>query len=332
MSRKNIYSILVVFLVLAVSFTLSSCEKLRISRLQANHHFSRANHNFTEQKFRLAIEEYEKALSYNPELVEAYRFLGESYKSLYKPGVDNERNNEIAQNALTALTRAYEIEPENKQVIHSLGDMYDKMRDFDEAEKLFLRILEMEPTNMENYYVVANFYKRYAGEEEDLAKRAESMYLRRIETDPSNPQGYAYLAQYYDETSPMPRFDEALDVHRMRLKLAPDDYLVWYAIGVNRFFKAYRLQNVLSRADKIAAANECEQALMKSLDMNPSYSFTYSYINLVYRNVFSKIYREREQSYIRRADQYLERFKEVRKRELEREKLEKELQTSEVRH
>ena len=138
MSRKNIYPILVVLLVLAVSFTLSSCDKLRVSRLQANHHFSRANHNFTEQKYRSAIEEYEKALSYNPELVEAHRFLGESYKSLYKPGVDNERNNEIAQNALAALTKAYEIESENKQVIHSLGDMYDKMRDFVEAEKLFL--------------------------------------------------------------------------------------------------------------------------------------------------------------------------------------------------
>lgn len=331
MSRKSIYSVLIIFLVLAVSFTLSSCEKLKISNLQANHHFSRANHNFTEQKYRLAIEEYEKALNYNPNLVEAYRFLGESYKSLYKPGVDNERNNEIAQNALTALNKAYEIEPENKQVIHSLGDMYDKMRNFDDAEKLFLRILEMEPTNMENYYVVANFYKRYAGEKEDLAKKAESMYLRRIETDPMNPQGYAYLAQYYDETAPMPRFDDALAVHQIRLKLDPDDYLVWYGIGVNRFFKAYRLQNVLSKADKIATANECEQALMKSIELNSGYSFTYSYVNLAYRNVFSKIYPERERSYIQRADQYAERFREIRKRELEREKLEKELQTGEIR-
>ncbi len=331
MSRRSLYAALLVTLIAGLVFSSVGCEKLKISRLQANHHFTNANHQFTEQKFRLAIEEYEKALQFNPDLVQAYRFLGESYKSLYRPGDESEGNLDRAQNALDALTKALEIEPNNKQIIHSLGDMYDKMRNFEEAEKLFLRILDMEPTNMSNYYVVAGFYKRYASEKEELKSKAEKMYLRRIETDPNNPEGYSYLAQFYDEQTPMPEFDKAFDAHMMRTILEPENALVWYTLGVNRFQKAYRLQNVVPRAQRIELSNESESALLKSLEIDNAHAFTYAYINMLYRNVHSKLYPEREQSFIERADSYLERYRDVRKRELEREKLERELERGEIR-
>ena len=331
MSRRKIHTALLAILVVGLVFATAGCEKLKVSSLQANHHFTSANHHFTEQHYRLAIEEYERALHYNPELVQAYRFLGESYKSLYKPGVDNEANNDRAQKALDALTKALEIDPSNKQIIHSLGDMYDKMRNFEEAEKLFLEILEQEPTNMSNYYVVAGFYKRYAGEDNDLKSRAEKMYLRRIETDPNNPEGYSYLAQFYDEQSPMPEFDKAYDAHLMRTEMDPENHLVWYTLGVNRFQKVYRLQNVLPKAEKVKISDDSEAALLKSMELDNAHAFTYAYINMLYRNVHSKLYPEREQSFIQRADTWLERYREVRKRGLDREKLEKELQRGEIR-
>jgi len=331
MFRRSIHVALLVIMVAGLVFTTTGCEKLKISRLQANHHFSTANHHFTEQKYRLAIEEYERALHYNPELVQAYRFLGESYKNMYKPGMDNEANNERAQQALDALTKALEIDPDNKQIIHSLGDMYDKMRKFEEAEQLFLMILEQEPTNMSNYYVVAGFYKRYAAEDNDLKSRAEKMYLRRIETDPENREGYSYLAQFYDEQQPLPEFDKAYAAHMIQTEMEPDNALVWYTLGVNRFQKAYRLQNVLPRNERIQVANNGESALLKSMELDNTHAFTYAYINMLYRNVHSKLYPEREQSYIQRADSWLARYREVRKRELEREKLERELQRGEIR-
>ncbi len=331
MSRRSIHVTLLVILVAGLVFTTTGCEKLKLSRLQANHHFSTANHHFTEQQYRLAIEEYERALHFNPELVQAYRFLGESYKNMYKPGLDNEANNERAQQALDALTKALEIDPDNKQLIHSLGDMYDKMRKFEEAEQLFLMILEQEPTNMSNYYVVAGFYKRYAAEDNDLKSRAEKMYLRRIETDPENREGYSYLAQFYDEQQPLPEFDKAYAAHMMQTEMEPDNALVWYTLGVNRFQKAYRLQNVLPRNDRIQIANNSESALLKSMELDNTHAFTYAYINMLYRNVHSKLYPEREQSYIQRADSWLARYREVRKRELGREKLERELQRGEIR-
>ena len=312
-------------LIVAVIFVLSSCQKLSINQLKANHHFSKANNHFTESQYRLAIEEYEKALGFNPELTQAYRFLGESYKNQYSAGDESPENMEKADKAIENLSMALEKEPTNIQIVHSLGDMYDRMQRFENAEGMFLRVLELDPTNMENYYVVAGFYNRYAGDNEDVKKKAEEMYLRRIELDPQNPQGYAYAAQFYDNMRPIPDFDRAYSMHNKTLGLKPDDALIMFTIGVNRFNKAYRLQNLLSRQERINLADESEAVLLKSAEMDPNYPDTYAYINLLYRNVHAHLYPERSERYIRDADRYTERYTQVRKRQLERMKLEEEL-------
>ena len=330
---------LIAALAVIIIFASISCENLKISRLQANHYFTQANQAFTEQKYRDAIENYEKALELNPNLVQAHRFLGESYKAVFSPGVDTERNMERAEKALEALKKAYEISPENEDIIHSLADMYDKLRNFEEAEKLFLKILEMNPTNMSNYYVVAEFYKRYAGgesEDEDEEKaengektpfeKAEQMYLRRIELEPENPQGYAYIAQFYQDLEmSVKRIDQAYFYHDKRTDLEPDNPAAWLSKGVNRWSKAYRLQNLLSRAQRLQAAKESETCLLKASELDPKYPEPYSWLSVIYQSVLAKIDPDRANRYIQDGQMYLERYKEAREAELERQKLEEEL-------
>jgi len=343
MRQRLINTITLTILVSVIIFSSSGCGKF-IRNLKANYYFAQANKYFAEPDYRRAIEQYELALVNNPNLVEAYQYLGESYKNLYRgPAVDTPENNERADKALQALNRAYEIDPYDKNVIYSLGDMYDRLRNFEEAEKLYLRILELEPTNMENYYVVAGFYKKYVpvrasgasdeqpggeAEGEEVGKtafqKAEEMYLRRIELDPESPEGYAYAAQFYEDLQP-PDFDKALSFHIYRTKLEPDNYIPWYAIGVNRFYKAHRLQNILSREERIKLGEDAISALQKAIEINPSYSFTYSYMNIVYRNIYAAVYPERKSRYIEEADIWVQRFDDARKKELEREKLEREL-------
>jgi len=333
--------------VLAVMIVLAtvSCEKLKISRLKANYYFSNANQAFSEQRYRDAIENYEKALELNSNLVQAYRFLGESYKATFSPGVDTERNMERADEALEALKKAYEISPENETIIHSLADMYDKLRNFEEAEKLFLKILEMNPTDMSNYYVVAEFYKRYAGgESEEEAEegeeaekgaekdektpfeKAEEMYLRRIELEPYNPQGYAYIAQFYEDLElSVRRVDQAYYYYDKRTQLEPDNPRAWLSKGVNRWAKAFRLQNRLNRQQRLQAAKKGEECLLKASELDPTYPEPYSWLSVIYQSVLAKIDPDRANRYIEDGQMYLERYKEAREAEAERQKLEKEL-------
>jgi tetratricopeptide (TPR) repeat protein len=323
---------LAILLILAFIFVSTSCGKISYGKLRANYHFSRANHAFRDSHFRDAIEEYELALQYNPDLIDAYRFLGESYKSLYKPAVETERNKEVEAKALEALNKAYEIDPMNREIIYSLGDMYDKIRDFDQAEQLYLKILELDPTNMGNYYVVAEFYKRYAGgDDEEKAEgektpfeKAEEMYLRRIETDPDNEQGYAYIAQFYEGITPVPEFDLADEYHERRIAINPENAEAWLAKGVNRWSKAYRIPT-LPKQERIQLARDSEAALMKASELDPAYPEPYSWLSVLYKSVMVKLVPERAQRYNEDADRFLEKFQDARKRQAERKKLEEEL-------
>ncbi len=335
MFRKKTQGLWITALALILVFTATGCEKLKISRLQANYHFNRANQLFTDGKYRNAIAEYEAALKYDPKLVQAFRFLGESYKQLYKPAVDSPLNKDIEKKALAALTKAHDIDPNNKEIIYSLGDMYDKLRKFPEAEKLYLRIIELEPGNMSNYYVVAEFYKRYAGDKPDAARKAESMYLRRLEADPENPQGYAYIANYY-EGIPMSadnieqaivNIDAANAYQDMRIKLQPNNPEAWLAKGINRWGKAFRIQS-LSKEQRLASAMEGLRAVEKARDLDPNYPEPYSWLSVIYKSVLVKLEPEKEARYTAEGDRNLDKFQDLRKRAAERKKLEEDLKKS----
>jgi tetratricopeptide (TPR) repeat protein len=337
MSSKASRTALFVFIALGLIFTSLGCGKLKVSRLTGNYYFSQGNQYFKHEEYRKAIDYYEKAVASNPNLGEAYQYLGESYKKIYKPGDETPQNKQKADKALEALKKALALFPNNKPIIYSLADMYDILQNFEEAEKLYLRILQMEPTNMGNYYVVAQFYRKYSSGTDEQRKdaegkvikspfqKAEEMYLRRIELDPENPEGYAYAAQFYDDIKPSPIFDKAYEFHKLRLKFDANDASIWYAIGVNRNWKAYRLQNVLSYEERQRAAEESEKALKRAIEIDSNYSSAYVYLNILYRNVFVGLYPEKEDLYIAEADRWQERGQELAKRAAERKRLEEEL-------
>jgi len=332
MFRRKTNGLWITALALIIVFSFVGCEKLKISRLQSNYHFNKANQFFTDSQYRKAITEYEAALKYDPNLIQAYRFLGESYKQLYKPAVETPLNKDIERKALAALIKAHEIDPNNKEIIFSLGDMYDKLRKFDAAEKLYLRIIELEPGNMNNYYVVAEFDKRYAGGDPVVAKKAESMYLRRLEADPENPQGYAYMADYYEKlpvssdnlNEALSNFDKANTYQEKRIELIPANPEAWLAKGINRWSKAYRFQN-LSKEDRMAVAQDALKAVEKARDLDPNYPEPYSWLSVIYTSVLSKLDPDKEARYKAEGEKNLDKFQELRKRSAERKKLEDEL-------
>ena len=328
MSRKT-QRVMFTAAAIAVIFAFTGCQNISYSKLSANYHFGKANSFFRENQYRKAITEYEATLKFNPNMIEAYRFLGESYKQLYKPGVDTPLNKELEKKTLDALTKALEIEPNNKDIIYSLGDMYDKLRKFDQAEKLYLRIIELQPENMSNYYVVAEFYKRYSADNKDVAKKAEAMYLRRIETDPDNPQGYAYMATYLQEIAGGPEellksYEKAAEFWQKRITLQPDSAEAWLALGVNQWSRSFRFQ-FLTAKERMKQAQGALESISKAIELDPKYPEPYAWMGPLYKAVLAKLEPEKEARYNAEGDRYLEKFQELRKRAAERKKLEEEL-------
>jgi len=208
--------------------------------------------------------------------------------------------------------------------------MYDKLRDFPRAEKLYLRIIELEPTNMSNYYVLAEFYKRYAAEKPEIARKAEAMYLRRIETDPENPQGYAYMAAYLeslqssDPNKQLALYDQGLSYRDKIIALQPNSAEAYVAKGINLWSHAFRFQ-FLTADQRMQYAKDSEKVLEKAIALDANYPEPYSWLSVLYKSVLAKLEPENEARYIAAGDKAMERFNDLRKRLIERKKLEEEL-------
>jgi len=151
------------------------------------------------------------------------------------------------------------------------------------------------------------------------------MYLRRIEADPENPQGYAYIAQFYNDQintaeNPETEFDKAVRYYKLRLELEPDSATTWYAIGVNRFWKAFRLQKVLPLEARKALAEEARKSILKAVELDPNDPYPYVYMSMLYINVYTKIYPERKGRYDEESKVWRARYDEALKKQLERKK------------
>lgn len=207
--KKNASSIVTLFIVFVFMFGFVGCEKLKISNLQANYHLRKANGFYADESYLNAIDEYEAALNLNPKLHKVYLYLGTSYSAMYRPAKTGERNQMYGEKAVEYLLKASEAFPDDEKITYALGDIYDKMGQFEESEKYYLKILEASPDKPESYYILADFYKKYGKTEE-----ARTMYERRIALDPTAPDGYLYYASF---GSDMRQWDLSIKNHEKRI-------------------------------------------------------------------------------------------------------------------
>jgi tetratricopeptide (TPR) repeat protein len=216
--KKNLSSILVLVMVLAVMLPFTGCEKLKVSKLKANYALKKANKLYEDEQFKNATKEYETALELNPDLKFVYLYLGTSYSQIYRPMKEDERNKGYGDKAIEYLLKALEYEPQNEKVIIALGDIYDKMNNYEEAEKYYLKILENAKEKPNSYYTLASFYQKNGKIDE-----AEQMFLQRIELDPEDPSGYHYYVSFLQDNR---RWNDLIVTHRKRMYAILDSSII----------------------------------------------------------------------------------------------------------
>jgi len=327
---KKLWSVmLLLFLTSFIVISFSGCEQLKISNLKANKHFKLANKYFSEEKYKKAIGEYEAALKLNPDLNAAFYYLGSSYVSVYKPGDESEKNKEIGKKATEYLQKALEQNPDNKDIIQSLGDINDKMRNFEQAEKYYLQIQTFTPNDPVSYYNLAGFYDNNAKYD-----KAIEMYEKRIALDPSNPEGYLYLAGFYQNKR---KWDDAIKNHEIRIQKINENTTIeekaktelladaYYRLGVVCWNKSYQTPaDVMGAVERLQVVQKGFDALTKATELSPNFPDPWAYMSLLYRQ---KTIAEplKKAAYDKEAENMVQKFQELRKRKLASEQFMKDL-------
>lgn len=335
--KKFSTGLLVLFVSALLLTTFTACDKLKVNNLKANYHLKSANKFYTDEKYAKAIKEYEEALKYNPKLEQALFYLGTSYAMIYKPGDESEKNKANGENAKKYLEEALKQNSEKKEIIMALGDIFDKMSDFSQAETYYLKLLQSDSQNPKAYYVLANFYSKYEGDTEkapNAKEKAIEMFEKRIALNPEDPDGYNYLANYYKDKR---NYEKAIENYNKRIALLDktnlsdkekklEQSISYYTIGVILWGKSYNTpEESMSPQERIQVVTQGMENLQKAADLDPSAPDPWAYMSLLYRER-AKAEPGKKNELVKKADELIAKFQELRKRKMATEEYMKNLE------
>ena len=263
---------------------LSACSKL--GNLQARKAFKDANTAYQSQNYVEAAARYSDVVAdptaaSDPNLVHAYFFLGNSYDNLYKPARKGEAENDgLLTKAIENYKLAAEKETDAKMKKLSMDYLVaaygpDKLNDPAEAEGIVQKMIQLDPSDTTNYFVLAQIYED-AGE---LAQ-AEAMLLKAKEAQPKDPSVYQRLAGYYQRQA---EFDKLIEAVSQRAILEPQNPEAHQAIASYYWDEGYR-NTRLNEGQRKDYAGKGLEAVEKALKLNPDYVDAVAYKGLLLRN------------------------------------------------
>jgi len=299
------------------ALTLTACGQ--IATLQARKAFKDANALYQQQDYNRAAAKYEEVVQVvqseaepDPNLIAAYFYLGNSYDQLYRPSRKGEpANDEILTKAINNYKLAVEREqsPQRKKLamqylVASYGA--DKLNDPAQAEPVLLNMIELEPSDPANYFVLSRIY-----EDAGSYDQAEAMLVKAREAKPDDSVVYMQLASYYNRQG---EFDKTIEALQQRAQREPDNPEAHYTIASyywDEAFRDFRLKEDQKRTYVDRGLNEVNQAIK----IKPDYIEAITYKGLLLR-LQANMERnpDRQRALLREAEELQGQAKELQKK------------------
>lgn len=300
-----------VALAAALGVTFAGCSQ--VGGLKAKMAFKDANSLYQQQDYRKAAEKYEEALQNDPNIGKqgAYFFLGNSYDNLYKPARKGEpANDELLAKAIENYKKAAEQEQDPKIKRLSLEYLVaaygpDKLNDPTQSEPMVKQMIELDPKDPANYFVLAKIY-----EDTGNYEQAEATLIAARDAKPNDPAVYMQLAGYYNRQG---EFDKTIEALEARAQQEPNNPEAYYTIATYYWDKAYR-DFRLPEAEKKKFVEQGVAAVDKAIALKNDYMDA-----LVYKNLLLRLQANleknpaRQQALLKEADQLRDRAQELRK-------------------
>ncbi len=246
--------------IVAVALSASACGQYE--KLKAKKVFKEANTLYQQQDYKGASEKYEETLKADPDLTTAYFYLGNSYDNLFKTARRGEADNDaLLTKAIDNYKVAVEREQDPKMKKLSLEYLVaaygpDKLNDPAQAEPIVLKMIELDPSESANYFVLAKIY-----EDSGNYDLAEQTLLKAKDARPSDSAVYLQLAGYYNRQG---EFDKTIAALQQRAEQEPNNPEAHYTIASYYWDKAYRdfkLQDTQKREYVLKGIDEVNRAL-----------------------------------------------------------------------
>lgn len=269
---------------LALSAALVGCSQLGV--VQAQRSFKAANAAYQQQDYKKASDLYEEAIKENPNLNEAYFFLANSYDNQFKPSRRGTPENDAlldkaVQNYQLAAERLSAGATEDQKKLAKLSLEYlqaaygaDKLNDPAKAEPIVQRMIQLEPGEPSNYFVLAKIY-----EDAGAYPEAEQTLMNAKNAKPSDPAVYMTLAGYYNRQG---QFDKTIDALEQRAKVEPNNPEAFQTIAAY-YWDETRGDPSLNEATKKGYVQKGVEAADKALSLKTDFVEAMTFKGLLLR-------------------------------------------------
>jgi tetratricopeptide (TPR) repeat protein len=287
------------------------------AKVQSRAAFKDGNKEYTSENFKRAIAHYERAVELDPNLGEAWFYLGSSYQAMYRPGKDTPENNQLLEKAIAAYKTSLERNPgtteqQKKVKTNTLGALIaihsdEPFKNFDTAQQYAQQLVQENPDDAKNLYALANLYEKF-----DQVDKAEETYKRVAELNPNDPKACGALAAFYNKPlwEGRSKFDQAIEVLQRCASLDPNDPGGYQKVASFYWDKAYR-DPLITDEQKQQYAQKGMEAVDKALSLKPDYFDAVIYKGLLYR-VMASVAKD-----ARQRAQYLDQAQTLQKQGLE---------------
>jgi tetratricopeptide (TPR) repeat protein len=274
---------------LFVALTLVTSFGGGCGRVQAKAAYQDGNKLYREENFKRAVEKYDAAVKYDPNMVEAYFYLGSSHQALYRPGKEGAENKSHLDEAIANYNKVLELSEKNPEAgkrvkANALGALVgiyseDPYRDYEKSLGYAKRLVQDNPNDVKNLYAMANLYEKFGHVDE-----AEVAYKKAAELNPNDTKACSALAGFYNKPlwDGKARFDEAVTTLERCASLAPNDPGGWQKVSAFYWDKAYR-DPLLDDKKKEEYAEKGLEAVNKALQIKADYFEAVIYKGLLYR-------------------------------------------------
>lgn len=312
-------SLTVAALTLVSLVTVSAAGCAKVGQLKAAKSFKAANAAYQQQDYKKAAELYEDTLQNDAaDFPAAYFFLGNSYDNLYKPSKKGDPENDglLDKAVRNYSTAAEKLMASNKAEDKNLGKLSmeylvaaygaDKLNDPSKAEPVVQRMIQLEPGEPANYFMLAKIY-----EDAGVYDEAEKVLLQAKEAKPSDPAVYTTLAAFYNQQG---QFDKTINALQERAAREPNNPEAFHTIASYYWDEATRDARLRDNEKKdyvlkgIAAAD-------RALQIKPDYTDA-----MVFKNLLLRLQANLEkdpkvqQDLLKRANELRDKAEELRKK------------------
>ena len=303
-------------LVAALVMPLVSCAFF--AQLGAMRTFKEANLLYGRADYEGAIEEYGHVLEVidaDPEselsqaMTVAYFYIANSYDNLYTPAFrGNPENDRYLESAIEYYRLAADRIPSAEfqtlsmqYLVASYGP--DRANDPTNRAMLLQEMIQLDPSNPDNYFVLAQLF-----EESGLFEDAEAIMLEVQNLRDDDPTVYLQLAGFYNRSGD---FEQTIDALRQRARIEPDNPEAFYTISTFYWEKAFRDFRITQeeKAEYVLAGIE---AADQAIALNDRYVDALIYKNILLRmqaNMSEDL--DEQEALIAQADELRDRAQEI---------------------